>query len=114
MNHFHIWCSLREGTAEREFADEAQELLADLHARELCEGFIISRRKFVFVPPDLGRFHITVEFASLPQMQRAFAFVEAQGTETPSLYERLTGAVRDLRTALYRDYPEPQRKPTAP
>jgi hypothetical protein len=111
MNHFHIWCSLKAGVGEREFAADAQQFLADLHAHELCEGFLISRREFATAPPALGRFQITVEFLSLAQLLRAFAFAEEQEGELSSPYANLLHAVSSVTTALYRDYPEsPRRK----
>lgn len=115
MNHFHIWCDLQPGTKDRAFAAEAQEFLADLHARELCEGYNLTRRQFVLAPPALGRFHITVEFAGTAQMQRAFAFVEAAEGEAADSHRRLIAAIGSLTTALYRDYPErPKRQPRPP
>ncbi len=114
MNHFHIWCNLQAGVKDRDFAADAQEFLAGLHARELCEGYNIARKQFVIAPPELGRFHITVEFTTLAQMQQAFAYIESAEDDAAESHRRLVAAIRSLTTALYRDYPErPKRKPLA-
>lgn len=112
MNHFHIWCSLKEGVAERDFAGRVQEFLSDLHARELCEGYSIARREVAMVPPELGRFHILLDFATTAQMSAALAFVSEPSDDTAELHQLVTDGVRSLQTALYRDYPEaPPRRP---
>ena len=96
------------GGEERDFAAEAQELLADLHARELCEGYSIARQQFVIAPPELGRFHITVEFASIPQMQQAFAYIESAEGEAAEDPAAPDCAIRSLQ---HRALPRLSRTP---
>jgi len=109
MNHFHIWCNLKAGQNDLQFCERVQEFLSYLHEREMIEGYYITRRKFVISPPLLGEFQITVEFADTDQMNRAFDAVSAGGEEIAAFHKPLSDAVRNVSTALYRDFPEEKR-----
>jgi hypothetical protein len=110
MNHFHIWCNLKAGQNDLQFCESVREFLSYLHERELIEGYYITRRKFVISPPLLGEFEITVEFADTAQMNRAFEVVSAGGEEIAAFHKPITDAVRNVSTALYRDFPETARR----
>ncbi|HEY3295441.1 MAG TPA: DUF6614 family protein [bacterium] len=110
MNHFHIWCNLKAGQNVLQFCESVREFLSYLHERELIEGYYITRRKFVISPPLLGEFQITVDFASIAQMNRAFALLSEGGEEVLAFHKPLSDAVRNVSTALYRDFPEARRK----
>lgn len=114
MNHFHIWCNLKAGTNARDFGDAAREFLVYLHEREYIEGYAIARRGFVIAPPDLGEFHVTVEFKSLEQMDRAMELVSDGSEEVAAFYNPLADWVRDVSLAMDRDYPEETQRPRAP
>jgi hypothetical protein len=104
MNHLQIWCSLQAGGNEREFAANVRELLGYLHERELIEGYTLTRRAFMLIPPDLGEFQITIDFADLDQMNRAFELVAS--AESQERHKDLHAMVRGINIAMYRDYPE--------
>jgi hypothetical protein len=110
MNHFHIWCNLKVGQDDLQFCESVREFLSYLHERELIEGYYITRRKFVVTPPLLGDFQIVIEFDTIAQMNRAFDYVARGGEEVEAFHKPITSAVRNVSTALYRDYPEPRRK----
>jgi hypothetical protein len=106
MNHFHIWCNLKAGADAREFGDGARELLTYLHEREMIEGYSIARRGFVIAPPELGEFHVTVEFRNLEQMHRTLALVSNGSEEVAAFYGPLAEMIRDVSLAMDRDFPE--------
>jgi len=110
MNHFHIWCNLKAGQKDLQFCESVREFLSYLHERELIEGYYIARRKFVISPPLLGEYQITIEFASTGQMNRAFELVAAGSEEITAMHKPIVDAVRNVSTALYRDFPEPRRR----
>lgn len=113
MNHFHIWCDIKPEANAREFGDQAREFLSFLYEHELIEGFNIARRQFAIDPPGLGEFHITVEFGSVEQMNRAFEQIGMRTGETDAFHKPVADSVRNMTVALYRDWPEPvQRKKT--
>jgi hypothetical protein len=110
MNHFHIWCNLKAGQNDLQFGESVREFLSYLHERELIEGYYITRRKFVISPPLLGEFQIQIQFESIAQMNRAFDYLAQGGEEVMAFHQPLMAAVRNVSTALYRDFPERPRK----
>jgi hypothetical protein len=106
MNHFHIWCNLKAGTDARDFGDGARELLSYLHEREMIEGYSIARRGFVIAPPDLGEFHVTVEFRSIEQMDHTLEYVSNSSEEAAAFYQPLAEMIRDVSLAMDQDFPE--------
>jgi hypothetical protein len=106
MNIFHIWCSLRDPAKELEFAEDTQAFLSYMHEREYIDGYRIARLKFEFSPPALGDFHIMVECKDLAQLSRAMDAVSAPDQDLEALRKPVYFAVKDLTTALYRDFPE--------
>jgi hypothetical protein len=109
MLHFHLWCNLKGGQDETRFAESAQEFLSYLHAREFIEGYAITCRQFVIAPPDLGKFHLIVDFKDLEQVNRAFALMNERPEDMEGYYQPAAEAVLTLSTALYKDFPEPRR-----
>jgi hypothetical protein len=109
MLHFHIWCNLNEGQDETGFCGSVQEFLSYLHAREQIEGYAMTRRQFMIAPPDLGKFHITIDFATLEQVNLAFEMIAAQPEEFAEYHKTFEAAVRSISTAMYKDFPEPRR-----
>jgi hypothetical protein len=110
MNHLHIWCNLNKGRSERDFGENVQAFLSYLHEREYIEGYFLTRRKFLVMPSDLGEYLIIVQFKSLVQMNRAFEFVAAGADETKAFHDPIICSVKDMGTALYRDFPEPKKR----
>jgi hypothetical protein len=106
MNHFHIWCNLKAGADAREFGDGARELLSYLHEREMIEGYSIARRGFVIAPPELGEFHVTVEFRSIEQMDHTLEYVSNGSEVVAAFYKPLAEMIRDVSLAMDRDFPE--------
>ena len=107
MNHFHVWVNLKPEADPREFSHTAQEFLGYLHAHELIEGYYLARREFMISPPSLGEYHVTIEFASTDQINRAFAAMEDQDNqEVQGFYRPVADLLRDVWVAMYRDFPE--------
>ncbi len=109
MNYYHVWADLREGHNDLEFSDAVTKYLGHLKERGLIEGFRITRRKFGFGPSELGDFHIVMELRDLAQLDAAFNLVATRSGEIETLHRAVYGAVTDLRSALYRDFPDPVR-----
>ena len=106
MNHLQIWCSLKAGGNEREFAANVRELLGYLHEREHIEGYTLTRRAFVVAPPALGEFQITIDFADLAQINRTFALMAAADGEMEPLHQAVREMVHGVSVGMWRDYPE--------
>ncbi len=54
MDHYHIWCDLREGVSDLEFVAAIEIYLTRLRSDGLIEGFSITRRKLGLAPAELG------------------------------------------------------------
>jgi len=109
MDVYHIWCNLRPGVSDAEFAANVHAYLGDLATHGLIEGHRITRRKLGLGPPSLGELHVTIEIRDLAQLDRAFQKVATRSGEIEGLHAAVNQMARDLTFALYRDFPDPQR-----
>ncbi len=110
MNYYHIWCNLKDSQRDLEFCHHLQGYLGHLRQNDLIAGFKITRRKLGFGPDELGEFHIILECQDLVQLEKAFEQVAARSGETEAFHRPVWEAVCDFKSALYRDFPDLQRK----
>jgi hypothetical protein len=110
LNHYHIWANLRDSSRDLEFCNSVKANLGHLKQLDLINGFSIARRKFGFGPSELGEFHIVIEVRDLSQMDNAFRVVAARSGEIEKLHHAVYSAVSEFKSALYRDFPDPERK----
>ncbi len=113
MNQYHMWFNLRDTRppADVEFAKAVDAYLGHLKAQGKVESWRLSRRKFGFGPAALGEFHCVVEFHDLAQFDAAFGVVATRAGEVERLHIPVYAAVTDFTSALYRDFPDPERGP---
>jgi len=109
MDTYHIWCNLREGVRDIEFCAHVERYLGGLRERGLIGGHRITRRKLGFGPPELGEFHITIEVRDLAQLDAAFRQVARREGEVESQHAAVYRGAKDVRFALYRDFPGSER-----
>jgi len=110
MDSYHIWCNLKPGVRDLEFAAAVAAYLGRLQRDGLIAGHRLTRRKLGFGPPGLGEFHIVVETEHLAQLERAFQRVATRSGAVERLHARVYSSVQDVQFALYRDFPDPVRK----
>lgn len=106
MNYYHIWANLRDSRKDLEFAASLRAYLGHLQERGLIAGYRLTRRKLGFGPDGIGEFHIVIESENLTQLDAAFDAARARAGETESLHAAVYSAVKDLKFALYRDFPD--------
>jgi HAMP domain-containing protein len=109
MDVYHIWCNLRQGVSDAEFATHVDAYLGALCRQGLIEGHRLCRRKLGLGPAGLGEFHVSIEIRSLEQLDRAFQHVSVRAGEVEELHAAVNQMARDLTFALYRDFPDPHR-----
>ena len=106
---YHIWCDLRPGVADVDFADAVTGYLDRL----LQDGFLtdwrLSRRKLGLGQPDLGEFHIIMEMEGLADLDEVFTAVSERTDPLESLHVAVNSKVTNFKAALYRDFPDPHR-----
>lgn len=109
MNVYHIWFDLDAGARDHEVVDACTRFCEHLRPRGL-ERFRITRRKLGLGPPELPEFHVMLEFATLAALDAAFSDVATRGEPVEGLHHAVNGRVRNVKFALYRDFPDPGRQ----
>jgi hypothetical protein len=109
MDIYHIWCNLKEGIGDLEFADAARGYLDHLTDAGLIAGYRLTRRKLGLAPPQLPEWHITIDFANMSQLDSAFDRVSARAGPIEGFHRAVNQKVRDSFFALYRDFPDDGR-----
>ena len=110
MDIYHIWCTLKDGVSDLEFADHVDGYMNHLRDNGQIEGWRITRRKLGLGPEDLLEFHIMVEVKRLAQLDEAFNHVASRSEPVEGLHHCVNKLVSQVKFALYRDFPDPQRK----
>ncbi len=109
MDSYEIWVNLKDSHKDLEFAANVRAYMEHLQSQGRIEGWTLRRRKLGFGPSELGEFNITVRCRDMAQLEQAFAVVATRAGEVESLHRPVYAAVKDFRSALYRDFPDPQR-----
>lgn len=104
-----MWCNLRDSRKDLEFSANVKAYLDHLKGRGVIESWTLQRRKFGFGPPSLGEFHIVVSVKDLAQLDAAFGVVATRAGEVERLHHPVYSMVTDFVSALYRDFPDPER-----
>ena len=113
MNYYEAWFNLAETHKDLEFAHALDDYLGHLVREGLIAGYRFTRRKLGFGPSELGEFHVTISVESLAQLDEAFGAVARRSGDLERLHARVYSAITDVRFALYRDFPDPQRMASA-
>ena len=109
MNYYEAWFNLKDTSRDVEFAGHVERFLGYLRGRGMIESYRFTRRKLGFGPPELGEFHLSIEVTDLAQLERAFQRAASRDAEVEPLHAAVFSAIRDVRFALYRDFPDPVR-----
>jgi len=107
---YHIWCDLERGVSDLAFCEEVKRYLGALRDAGRIEAFRISRCKLGLGLQELGEFHIMIEIADLAQLDSAFRDVSARSGRIDLLHGAVQRSVRNVRFALYRDFPDVWRQ----
>lgn len=110
MDHYHLWCDLRPGVRDLDFVAAVDGYLDHLRDQGHLSAYALARRKLGFGPPELGEFHLRIDAESLAQLDAAFLHAATRTDPVESLHRAVYSKVENLRTALYRDFPDPQRQ----
>ena len=109
MNYYHIWCNLKDSHQDLTFSEHLQKYLGHLKQQQLIAEFKLTRRKLGFGPLELGEFHIVIECRDLTQLDQAFGQVASREGQTEAFHRAIYESVTDFKSALYRDFPDPER-----
>lgn len=109
MNVYHIWCSLKEGVSDTEFADAVRAYFEHLKDERLIAGYRITRRQLGLGPKEFPEFHMMLDFEDLAQVDQVFDHVSSRAEPVESFHHGVNSLVRDPIFALYRDFPDAGR-----
>jgi Family of unknown function (DUF6614) len=109
LDIYHVWCNLKPGVLDTDFADNVRTYLERLRHEGRLHAYRITRCKLGFRPPELREFHITLEFDGMTQMQSAFDQVSSRAEPIESFHHAVNSKVQDVFFALYRDFPDAHR-----
>ena len=110
MDYLEIWCNLKDSSKDLEFCENLNQYLGYLKSEGLIVDFHLSRRKFGFGPPELGEFNVRIDAVDLAQLDKAFNLVATRSGKVEEVHRPVFSMVKDLKSALYRDFPDPVRK----
>lgn len=110
MDLYHIWCDLKPGTPDVEFTERVASYLDELKREHRIASYRLCRRKLGLGPAELGEFHIVIETRDLAQLDAAFRAASARTGPVEELHAAVNQSVRNVRFALYRDFPDPHRE----
>lgn len=109
MDRYLIWCDPADAHRDLELAAAVRAWLEHLRGEGLIEGWNLARRKLGFGPAELGEFQIEIRVRDLAQLDLAFGRAAARAGPAEELHRAVYSRVRNFRSALYRDFPDPQR-----
>lgn len=109
MDAYHIWCNLKPGVSDTEFATGVRAYFDRLKQQGHIAGYRITRCKLGLRPSQLREFHITIDVHDMVQLQAAFEDVSSRADPTESLHHAVNSKVEDVFFALYRDFPDDNR-----
>jgi len=110
MDVYNIWCNLRPEASDLEFCENVDRYLGELQSANRILGHRITRRKLDLGPAEFGEFHIAIEIEDLAQLDAAFQDVSARTGAIEELHHAVNRVARDLKFALYRDFPDAHRE----
>lgn len=101
---------LKPGGKDLAFARAVEDYLGHLREQGLIRDWRLLRRKLGLGPKELGEFQLIMEFDDLTQLDGAFAQVSTRTDPIESLHRQVNSQVARISFALYRDFPDPQRR----
>ena len=110
MDHYHTWFDLKPGVKDVEFSRAMARYMGQLKEKGAIEGWRLTRRKLGLSPAFLPDFHVMIEIEGLAQLDAAFQQVSTRADPIESFHQAVNSRVTGAFFALYRDFPDPQRK----
>lgn len=110
MDIYHVWCNLKPGVDDTEFADAAHAYLQHLRDEGALANYRVTRRKLGLGHPNLPEWNILLEFEDMTQMDQAFSNVASRTDPVESFHYAVNSKVQDVFFALYRDFPDAFRE----
>ena len=108
MDVYELSVDLKPGVRDLELAAAAGAYLELLRRDGLIESWRLLRKKLGFGPG--AEFKIIIETRDLAQLDDAFQVVSTRADPVETAHHGLNSLVTNFQAALYRDFPDPQRR----
>lgn len=106
MDIYHVWCDLKPGISDREFAEKLSSFLGHLKSSGKLENWRLTRCKLGLSPDGMPEFHIMIETKNLAQLDEAFRTLAPKEGTAHEVHSAANAMVHNLKFALYRDWPD--------
>jgi hypothetical protein len=106
LDLYHVWCDLKPGVSDVEFADRVANYMGHLKEQTLIESWRLTRRKLGLGAPGLGEFHLMIEVKDLAQLEQAFQRVAGRREPTEGFHFGVNSLAQNAVFVLYRDFPD--------
>ena len=110
MDVYHVWCDLKPGVGDLDFAAAVERYMAYLKGKGLIQGHRLTRGKLGLGVRELGQFHLMIDVLDLAQLEQAFSHVASRAEPVESAHHGVNSLIRNATFALYRDFPDPVRQ----
>jgi hypothetical protein len=105
---YELSVDLKPGVRDLELAAAAEAYLELLRAEGLIESWRLLRKKLGFGSGT--EFKVLIETRDLAQLDAAFQVVSTRADPVEERHHGLNSLVTNFQAALYRDFPDPQRR----
>ncbi|MBL8087306.1 MAG: hypothetical protein JNM85_04445 [Chthonomonas sp.] len=109
MQSYYVWVDIQKGVHDIAFSDALHKFLGYLKETGDIAEYRIQRRSLGFGPSELGEWAVVIDVMDLVQLDQVFNHAAARAGELETLHAEVFSRIRSMRTALYRDFPDPVR-----
>jgi hypothetical protein len=106
MDVYHIWCDLKDGREDLNFAAAVKAYLDHHKAGGRIESWRMLRRKLGLGHDGMPEFHIMLETKNLTQLEEAFRAAAQRSGEVEKLHAAVYSRVTNAKFGLARDFPD--------
>lgn len=106
MDIYHVWCDLKPGVSDKEFASRLSTFLGRLKEQNKIENWRLTRCKLGLSPNEMPEWHIMIETNGLAQLDEAFKTLAPKEGAEHEVHFAANSLVQNLKFALYRDWPD--------
>ena len=106
MDLYHIWCDLKPGVDDLDFANRLDTFLSHLKRDGSIADWRLTRCKLGLRPDAFPEWHIMIETEDLAQLDHAFKDLSAHEGESDRVHFAANALVTNVKFGLFRDFPD--------
>ncbi|MEM1276346.1 MAG: DUF6614 family protein [Pseudomonadota bacterium] len=109
MNLYHCFIELKPDAKVLSFCQALEKWMDHLQAADVIGSWRLMRRKLSLASDCHGDLMLEIEFADLAHLDQAFRHVGTHSADVTELYEPVHSMIADLKSGIYRPFPDPDR-----